>query len=140
MMIDLLGFESDAGHESPCFAEIGEFEGAGDTRLIRVGFPFRQCGKEVGTFLRGEENWTGGRGHQPMGGGDRGAANHTYIVRIDRRRLTRSVAILRGVADRVEIGGKYFNGAKSLNMSKNTATFIFTLLESISSFLLTLRK
>jgi len=59
-MIEFLGSESDARHEPPCLVEIGEFEGAGYTRLIGVGSPFGETWKEFGTFCGGEEDRFGG--------------------------------------------------------------------------------
>jgi hypothetical protein len=56
MMIEFLGSESDARHESPCLVEVGEFQGAGDTCLIGVGSPFGETGEEFGTLCRGEED------------------------------------------------------------------------------------
>lgn len=67
MMIELLGSESDARHESPRFIEIGEFEGTGDTRLLGVGLPFGESGKEVGTFCGGEQDGFGGGRHMTQG-------------------------------------------------------------------------
>jgi hypothetical protein len=56
MMIEFLGSESDARHESPCLVEVGEFQGAGETRFIGVGFPLGEIGEEVRTFCGGEED------------------------------------------------------------------------------------
>ena len=56
MMIEFLGSESDARHESPGLVEVGEFQRAGDTRLIGVGFPFGEIREEFGTFCGGEED------------------------------------------------------------------------------------
>jgi len=66
-MVEFLGSECDAGHESPGFAEIGKFEGAGDTRLFGVRFPFGKGGKEVGAFCGGEQDRLGGGGHMTEG-------------------------------------------------------------------------
>jgi len=59
MMIEFLGSESDARHEPPGLVEIGEFECAGDTGLIGVGFPFGEIGEEFGAFCGGEEDGSG---------------------------------------------------------------------------------
>ena len=56
MMIESLGSESDTRHESPRFAEIGEFERTGYTRLIIISFPPRDSSEKFGAFCRGKKD------------------------------------------------------------------------------------